>query len=120
MDPKFRDARLRLDEIKKMERRLLAVDHQDALEKAEYVRDLRRAQREAVLDKLTPSRRCPLCGNIKEKSRSWVVLRVVALNDVARQLLKLKQQARTCIVSRGNVAVCRSCVMKWSELHWKK
>ena len=58
------------------------------MDPAAHRRAKRYADREELLDKLVPTRRCPNCGEVKGGGRSWVV------------------------ADNQSVAICRSCYCK--------
>lgn len=79
--------------------------------RARGVKIVRKLKREMRLKSLCPTRRCPCCGHLKLKSRSWVI---VARDEV----LKWFRKGRLAIPTHGlvgsgrEVAVCRSCIWK--------
>lgn len=57
--------------LRKLKRRKAEWQHKDA--RLEYVRDYKRKVREARLQRLVPSRHCPVCGGLKTSNRQWAI-----------------------------------------------
>ena len=74
----------------------------DKLERGNYLREWRRQRRESALP---ADRRCPACGEVKTKSRSWVVL--LHVHRAALRRLN-SPEAKRALLGR---AVCRQCAM---------
>jgi hypothetical protein len=110
--------------IKKMERELKALEELEKREerrkrrkadwevpgeRARYLRERRKEQREKMLNDLCPTRVCPLCKRTRARSRSWVIVTWVELKGALAKVMDPKPK----------VAICRSCAMKggysWSK-----
>jgi len=59
--------------------------------KADYLRRTRKEKREALLFRVVPERRCPICKRIKLRSKQWVIN-----------------------IEKGT-AICRSCAWKGEQ-----
>ena len=60
----------------------------------EYIKRNRDSSRLILLARLNPSNRCPLCKEIKVKSRQWIILKAIQIRAI------------------GHRVVCKSCYMK--------
>ena len=107
----FGDARQRLKDLKRFEEHDAKFD--DRMPGENYHQWLGRQlkmKRVRLLKRLIPTCRCPTCGEIKLKPRSWVIL--------TAELVK-KLEACSCtdhialktFIARG--AVCRGCYVKY-------
>lgn len=68
-----------------------------------HSRDVKRRQREGLLDARVPTRECPVCAGFKERSRQWVVFDAILL---------AKETSDEAKRARCKGAVCRGCAMK--------
>lgn len=90
----------------------------------EYVRRYQKAHRVTLLREAVPDNRCPVCKEIKVKSRQWVVVRPRHDGHRPRRVVLLLKRL-TCAAAAGRVdpraykmltivgAVCRSCYNKY-------
>jgi hypothetical protein len=110
-DP-FKELSQAIEALEKAEKHLKRVaankcdwDNQD--ERYEYVRDHKRRARRARLEALVPGLVCPVCGETKTKSRSWVVFpRAKVMGHAQAHKFPVREEA----------ACCRGCVFA----HFKK
>ena len=89
----FRDARNTIKEKEKSENEKTLKKGWDE-SWVEYIKRNRDNSRLLLLRKLNPTNKCPLCKEVKVKSRQWIIL----------------NERQTKII--GHRVVCKSCYMK--------
>lgn len=82
------------------------IDWQDPDAVREYLRDAKRAARDA---KLPENRTCTVCGLVKERPRQWEVLSRFKLG-ASEEAVKLREAYPD---TGRDVPVCKSCAMTY-------
>lgn len=93
----FRDARRTLDEKRARGPRDALMQGQTP---AEYIQRVRAERREALLNLHVPTRHCGLCGELRLRSRQWVVLTESEAWVIATA------------TGKGLAVICKSCKMR--------
>ena len=130
-DP-FKVAKRNVATLKKAERVKNRRDKRKAIwdipgERVEYNREQRKTIRNRRLDRLVPTRHCPLCKELKLESRRWVIVDVLDLAGLTTSEAETMRECSVSFVVKKNRGIrrkrlkvryaccCRSCVM----LHFK-